>query len=89
VSFRLFIRFRGSRSNPIHNHRTAATSRRVTVDWTICVGEDIVEIKIGRVSTDLRSNGVDIVVLGAHTLFVLNEQGIVKTQMRIDFDPAW
>ena len=62
--------------------------KKVTVDWSFCVGEDVIDIQVGRVTPNTRSNGVDIIVLGHHHLFILNEQGISKTQMRLECDPS-
>ena len=51
------------------------------------VGEPVVDIQLGRVSANLQPGQQDIVVLGVRTLLFLKDNGAMRNQKRMDFNP--
>eukprot|EP01029_Cantina_marsupialis_P027768 TRINITY_DN7737_c0_g1_i1.p1 TRINITY_DN7737_c0_g1~~TRINITY_DN7737_c0_g1_i1.p1 ORF type:complete len:875 (+),score=267.96 TRINITY_DN7737_c0_g1_i1:112-2736(+) len=62
--------------------------RPVKPDWSTCIGETAVDIRICRFSKSLSLGQSDIMVVGQHTLFCLREQGTIRLQKRFDYYPS-
>lgn len=68
---------------------TVSAVKKVTVDWGVLIGEDVISVSCARItSKGSNNNSSDIVVLGHHHLFTISETGQIKSQMRLDFDPS-
>eukprot|EP00760_Papus_ankaliazontas_P038287 PhM_4_TR9053/c0_g1_i1/m.60036/K19398/BBS9; Bardet-Biedl syndrome 9 protein len=65
------------------------TGRRLSPDWSVNLGEDVVDICVARVSRALTQGQVDIVALGERTLYFLKETGEIRAQKRLDFFPTF
>lgn len=61
---------------------------RIQCDWTIELGEACQSISVARYSRSLAASNVDILVLGEHTLFTLKENGQIRLQKRLDYNPS-
>lgn len=64
-----------------------AGGKRVQASWEGNVGEHVLDIKVGRWTSSLGANQVDILVLGEHTLFCLTDSGEIRTQKRLEYNP--
>ena len=67
---------------------TGSNSKKIQVDFSVNLGEHIQSIFVARYSRSLAASNVDILVLGEHTLFTLKENGTIRLQKRLDFDPS-
>lgn len=56
--------------------------------WSCQLGEPVFDIFVAKFSRDLGPGGVDIVVLGERTLFTLREQGTVRLQKFLGYQPV-
>lgn len=65
----------------------SGVARKLAPDWTLIVGEEVVSIQVGRFSRALAQSAVDILVVAAHTLVALKENGTIRMQKRIDYSP--
>lgn len=59
--------------------------KKIQVDWSVNVGEDVVDIRVARFSRSSATHTQDIIVLGERTLFCMKEQGAIKQQKRLDY----
>jgi len=59
--------------------------KKIQADWTVNVGEDIVDIRVASTGRGPAAGQQDVVVLGERTLFLLKEQGGIKQQKRLDY----
>lgn len=66
----------------------SSASKKIQTDWSINLGEQLLKICVARYSRSLAASQVDILVLGEHTLFTLKEQGTVRLQKRLDYNPS-
>lgn len=64
------------------------SSKRVQCDWSVNLGEHVVDIMVARYSRSLAASQIDILIVGEHTLFTLKEQGSIRLQKRLDFNPS-
>ncbi|KAL0477411.1 peptidyl-tRNA hydrolaseB1 [Acrasis kona] len=62
--------------------------KRVQIDWSINVGEEIYELKVGRFSQFLSSSQTEIIAIGERTLFCLRDNGTIASQKRLDYFPS-
>jgi len=70
-------------------YRDGADGKKLRCDWSVNIGEDVVDIKMAKFARSERtSGGSDIVVLGDRTLYVLSENGDIKIQRRLDYHPS-
>jgi len=60
------------------------SQKRVAVEWSVNIGEHATDIFISRHSKDLPSFGIEIVVVGETSIFVLRQQGIIAFQKRLE-----
>lgn len=66
-----------------------ADAKKAPADWSVVVGEQVIELKLGRFTRGLPLGGSDVIVLCAHTLFVLKLEGAaIKYQRRLDMQPS-
>jgi len=70
------------------NPGAAAGAKRMQPDWKINLGEHVHSLFVARYSRSLAASQVDILVLGEHTLFTLKENGTIRLQKRLDYDPS-
>ena len=64
-------------------------AKKIQAEWVCRVGETVLDIRLGRLSPDLRAQQVDLLVLGERTLFVLHENmGTICEQKRFDYHPS-
>ena len=67
-------------------------------DWSVVVGEDVVSLQLGRLARKPGTsalvatmtsgkNQLDIVVVAAHTLLIVQEGGAIRGQKRLDYSP--
>mmetsp|Transcript_25283 Transcript_25283/g.64255 ORF Transcript_25283/g.64255 Transcript_25283/m.64255 type:complete len:826 (-) Transcript_25283:98-2575(-) len=66
----------------------AGAQRKVNADWSTVVGEHVVDIKLGRFTSNPPTSESELIVLGAQTLFVLKEAGAIRYQRRLDMQPS-
>uniref|UniRef100_A0A383VDZ0 PTHB1 N-terminal domain-containing protein n=1 Tax=Tetradesmus obliquus TaxID=3088 RepID=A0A383VDZ0_TETOB len=67
----------------------AVSGKRIQADWTVVLGEAALDIRTGRITANTRADApADILVLAEHTFFVLNLQGQLLLQRRLDYHPA-
>ena len=68
---------------------TFSNGKRLRCEWSVQLGEQVNEICVGRVSSPATPTGVDLVVMGDRSLFVLAEAGgIIRSQKRLDRPPS-
>ena len=60
----------------------------IQVEWSLNVGEQVVDILVARFSRALSSTQVDIIVLCERSMFCLKESGAVRFQKRFDYPTA-
>lgn len=82
----------GAEDEPAPASEGLSSGRKLKYDWVVNVGEPVVDIRVGRVSSGLNPNQVDILVLTDHHLFCLRENTAggapIRMQRRFDFYPA-
>ena len=66
----------------------APAAKKIQVDWSINLGEAIQQVFVARYSRSLAASNVDILVLGQSTLFTLKENGTIRLQKRLDYNPS-
>jgi Bardet-Biedl syndrome 9 protein len=59
--------------------------KKIQVDWSVNVGEDVVDIRVAKYSTSTASYSQDIIVLGERTLFCMKQEGVIRQQKRLDY----
>ena len=60
---------------------------KLTADWSLIVGEEVMSIEVGRLSRAISASSVDILLVCSHTLFMCKENGTIRTQKHIDYVP--
>lgn len=65
------------------------STKKVHVDWSLNIGEHVVDMFVARFSHTLSATQGDIVVVGEHTLFTVKEQGTIRMQKRLDYNPSF
>ena len=53
-----------------------SSGKKIQVDWSVNVGEDVVDIRVAKYSTSTASYSQDIIVLGERTLFCMKQEGL-------------
>eukprot|EP00741_Cyanophora_paradoxa_P025557 tig00000383_g24662.t1 len=66
----------------------AGGGKRVQVDWSVNIGEQVLDIQIGRFTRSQPANQNDIVVLTERGLYCVREQGQIRFQKRLDYFPS-
>eukprot|EP01050_Picozoa_sp_SAG11_P003351 SAG11_NODE_187_length_13061_cov_10.715322_15_plen_359_part_00 len=66
----------------------AAVGKKLQATWEANVGEHVLDIKVARFSKSLAQTQTDILVLGEHTLFCLNNSGEIRMQKRLEYVPG-
>jgi len=66
----------------------AQSQRKVSPDWSVVVGEHVVDMRMARFTKNLPPNQMDVVVLGLQTLYALREGGGIRFQRRLDMQPS-
>jgi Bardet-Biedl syndrome 9 protein len=67
---------------------SSGSSKKIQVDWSLNLGEHIISLFVARYSRSLAASNVDILVLGERTLFTIKENGAIRLQKRLDFNPS-
>lgn len=63
--------------------------KKIQAEWVCRIGETALDIRLGRLSSELRAQQVDIIVLGERTLFILHEStGAICEQRRLAYHPS-
>jgi Bardet-Biedl syndrome 9 protein len=62
--------------------------KKLQVDWSLNIGEEVYDIKIGRYGQYLSASQSELIVLGERTLFCVKENGKITSQKRLDFFPS-
>lgn len=76
-----------SGDSSISSENTVTSEKRVTADWSVTIGETVLDVQMA-VKANVRGQiSSEIVVLGEHTLFILSTTGEVKAQRKLDFIP--
>ncbi|KAJ3403718.1 hypothetical protein HDV05_007661, partial [Chytridiales sp. JEL 0842] len=70
--------------NTIENGRDGSVIDPI---WTRTLGENILDIHLGRIFTSTPSSETDIIVLGLRTLFILQETSEIKVQILLSTPP--
>ena len=65
-----------------------AAKKPIQTDWVLNLGESIQQIFVARYSRSLAASQIDIVVLAEQTLFTLKENGQIRLQKRLDYNPS-
>lgn len=73
-------------SNPLFGDKLIICQNQV--EWSLNVGEQVVDIFVSRFSRSLTSTQVDIIVLCEKSLFCLKESGAIIFQKRFDYPTA-
>lgn len=73
--------------------KEGADGRKLRCDWSVNVGEDVIDIRIARFTQgqpgqSYSYSGMDIIVLADRTLFVIRDTGEIRAQKRLDFFPS-
>lgn len=63
-------------------------TRRTAPDWSVNVGEHMLDVQLARFTKDLGQGQQDIMVLSMQTLQALGEDGSIRYQRRFDFQPV-
>lgn len=72
----------------VSSENSITSEKRVTADWTVVIGETVLDIQMAHNTGKNGGSGeTDIVVLGEHTLCILSGDGQIKAQRRLDFAP--
>ncbi len=58
------------------------------MEWAVNIGEHALDIFVARHSPNLPSFGVEVVVVGETSLFVVQQQGLLKFQKRLESPAA-
>lgn len=70
-------------------HRDGKSAARgLQVYWSCCLGEHVLDVFVAKFSQSLGPGSVDIVALGERTLFTLREQGTVRVQKVLGYQPS-
>ena len=67
-------------------YRQVHNAKRLHTDWTLNIGEPILDIQPGRVMKG-DSSAADVVVLSAHNLWVVKDNGVIRVSKRLDYTP--
>lgn len=65
-----------------------SAARGLQAYWSCQLGEPVLDIFVAKFSRALGPGCVDIVAVGEHTLFTLREQGTVRLQKVLGYQPA-
>lgn len=66
-----------------------ALGRKVTPDWSLNLGEEVVDMCCCRLSKGLGNHQLDLVILGEHTIYLLKQDtGEMRWNKRIDCSPS-
>ena len=70
-------------------YRAVHNAKRLHTDWTLNLGEPVLDIQVGRVlkGGGDGGGGADVVVLSAHNLWVLRDNGAVRVSKRLHYTP--
>jgi Bardet-Biedl syndrome 9 protein len=60
------------------------SQKKVAVEWSVNIGEHATDIFVSRHSHDLPSFGIELVIVGETSIFVLQQQGNIKFQKRLE-----
>jgi PTHB1 N-terminus len=60
----------------------------IKVEWSLNVGEQVIDIFVSRFSRSLTSIQIDIIVLCERSMFCLKESGTIRFQKRFDYPTA-
>eukprot|EP01006_Ploeotia_vitrea_P029213 TRINITY_DN61798_c0_g1_i1.p1 TRINITY_DN61798_c0_g1~~TRINITY_DN61798_c0_g1_i1.p1 ORF type:complete len:865 (-),score=120.59 TRINITY_DN61798_c0_g1_i1:1500-4094(-) len=72
-------------NEPQQEEQPKSSGKRVSVTWSVNIGEDVVDIRTARYSNGLAPGEVDILVLGERHLYCIKEQGQIRMQKRLDY----
>jgi Bardet-Biedl syndrome 9 protein len=81
----------GSNDNSSDNSddsKRAGDEASLQVDWSLNMGETVIELFVARYSRSLAASQVDILVLTEKSLFTLKESGAIRLQKRLDYNPS-
>jgi Bardet-Biedl syndrome 9 protein len=67
---------------------SSAAAASLQSDWSVNVGEPIVDCFVSRFSRSLAASQVDIVVITERSIITLRESGAIRLQKRLDYSPA-
>jgi Bardet-Biedl syndrome 9 protein len=65
-----------------------SSRKRLQVEWSMNVGEQILDLFVARYSRSLTATQIDIVALGERSLYCFKENGGLRFQKRLDFHPS-
>ena len=67
------------------DYRQVHNAKRLHTDWTLNVGEPILDIQTGHV---IKGEAIaDVVVLSTHNLWVVKDNGVIRVSKRLDYTP--
>jgi len=75
-------------SSHVRSHSTSSGGTSLQADWRVNLGEYVHSLFVARYSRSLAASQVDLLVVGEQTLFTLRENGTIRIQKRLDFNPA-
>jgi Bardet-Biedl syndrome 9 protein len=84
------VQDKDSGAGPGGRRMSVTAVKRVTTEWSVCVGEQILNITHGRfcAGSNQANAATDILLLGVNCLYGLSEGGEIKMQKKLDFDPG-
>jgi len=65
-----------------------SAGKRLQADWTLIVGENVLDMKVVHMSKGPASGQADVLVLGEHNFYLLSDHGHLLMQKRLDYPPA-
>lgn len=68
-------------------HVGASAVKKLSSEWSVVVGEEVVAIEVGRFSKSFAASEVDILVLAERTMMLLKENGTMRAQKRLEYSP--
>eukprot|EP01137_Pigoraptor_chileana_P002843 Opistho-2@42251 len=71
-----------------HTSQNVTSGKLLQPDWSLNVGEDVVDIVVARFSVAQTASQLDLIVLGERNLFCLKPTGSVRTSRRLDYNPS-
>lgn len=63
-------------------------SKKVQTDWSLNLGEHGVDMFVATFGKALPATQEDVLLLGENTLFTVKEQGSIRLQKRLDYNPS-
>jgi len=64
------------------------SKKQVTVDWAVNLGDSGLQVGVARFTPNLPPFQIDIIALCERSIFAISEQGVMRWQSRLDYEPS-